>query len=321
MTRRALILGAAGFLGSHLSRHLLRSGWSVTGLVRNRESPEVGRRLGDIALDLKLVQGDIGDFELMTRLVRPCDAVFSFAGRSGAAASMLDPLADLSENAAALLSVLEAVRACDPAIRLVFPGSRLQYGRPMVLPVTEDHPQIPASIYGAHKVLGERYHDVYRQAYGLHTTVLRISIPYGPYQDREDARFGVVGTFLARASRGLDITLYGDGSQRRDFLYIDDLCDLCERAAIRPEAVGEAFNASGPRPVPLREMAETVVDVVGSGRVLFSEWPATEAAIETGDYYGSTDKAERLLGWRPKVELRPGLEATWSSRRVAGALN
>lgn len=313
MSRKALILGAGGFIGSHLARHLLESGWEVTAVVRDPSSPVVVRRLQGVAGDMDLVQADAASPEALDRLVVGQDAVFPFAGRSGATASMEAPLDDLDANGRGQLAVLEALRRRNPDARVVFPGSRLQYGRCERLPVTEDHPQRPLSIYGVHKVLGEQYHCLYLNTHGIPSTILRISNPYGPFQDRPDSHFGVVGTFLACASRAQDIELYGGGRQLRDYVYIDDLCRLCELSVTRTEAIGHVFNASGPEPVSLRQMAEAVLATVGRGRVVFADWPADVATVETGDYFGDTGRAGRVLGWTPKVGLADGLAATWAA--------
>jgi UDP-glucose 4-epimerase len=312
VTRSAVVLGAGGFIGSHLCRRLLHAGWDVTGVVRDRQDPHVVRRLEPVSGQVRLVEGDATDPSLLIQVVPEVDAVFPFAGRSGAADSMIAPEADLDANGRGQLVVLEAVRRFNPTARVVFPGSRLQYGRCAKLPVTEDQPQQPTSVYGLHKMLGEGYHRFYARAFGLATTVLRISNPYGPHQDQPGHAYGVVGTFLARAAHDEVIPVYGDGSQLRDYLFIDDLTRLIEIAATHPAAVGEVFNASGMQATPLRVMAETVVSVVGSGRLVEAAWPEADAAVETGDYFGSSAKAEQLLGWRPTVLLEEGLRATWA---------
>jgi nucleoside-diphosphate-sugar epimerase len=312
MTRHALVLGAGGFLGSHLCRGLTASGWEVTGVVRSLREDYVTERLSPVREQMRIVVGDATSPALLTELVARADAVFPFAGRSGAATSMTIPVEDLDANGRGQLAVLEAVRHCRPDARVVFPGSRLQYGRSLSLPVTEDQPQEPTSVYGIHKMLGEHYHRLYARTYGLATTVLRISNPYGPHQDRPRASYGIVGTFLRRAAQGEAITVYGAGTQLRDYLYVDDLTTLFELAATHPAAVGEVFNASGRTATSLRQMAQTVVDVVGRGHVVEAEWPTTAAAVETGDYVGSFDKASRLLGWEPTTTLEDGLRRTWA---------
>ena len=319
MSKRAVILGVGGFLGSHLARHLLREDWEISGVVRDPRGPMLERRLGDILEDLTLVVGDAEDPVLLARILPGADAVFPFAGLSGAATSMKRPLIDLNANGRAQLLLLEALRTHNPDAHVVYPGSRLQYGSCQRLPVDEDHPQRPVSVYGIHKMLGEHYHRLYALAYGIPTTVLRVSNPYGPHQDRPDARFGIVGTFLGRAVREEDLHVYGGGRQLRDYIYIGDLVRLCELVVASPRSPGQSFNASGPEPVTLREMAETVVATVGSGRVVDAPWPADEGAVETGDYVGDTRRAERELGWRPQVDLAAGLAATWALEPVLAA--
>jgi UDP-glucose 4-epimerase len=312
MTRRALVLGAGGFLGSHLCRHLLAQGWQVTGLVRDATTPHVTRRLVGLQDDLRLVEGGAGDEDVLAALLPGVDAVFPLAGRSGAARSMTAPLLDLAANGGAQLALLEAMRRHAPDARTVFPGSRLQYGRVLELPVAEDAPVAPVSVYGVHKALGESYHLLYGRVYGLRTCSLRISNPYGPGQDRADAAFGVVGTFLAAAARGETIRLFGGGHQLRDYVYVRDLCALLETAVTAPAAIGEVFNAGGPQATSLRQMAQAVLDVVGSGRLADAPWPAEAEAIETGDYVSDVRKAGQVLGWRPTTPLHEGLAETWA---------
>jgi UDP-glucose 4-epimerase len=313
MTSRALVLGAGGFLGSHLCRGLLARGWRVTGVVRDPDSVHVARRLDDLPGHLRLVRGDAADTDLLERETADVDAVFPFAGRSGAARSVEDPFPDLTGNATPQLALLETLRRTGHPARVVFPGSRLQYGRARRLPVDEEHPREPTSVYGVHKLLGEHYHRLYHDLHGIPTTCLRISNPYGPHQDRADAAFGVVGTFLATAATGGELRLFGGGRQLRDYLYVEDLVDLCVRAAVEPIAVGRVYNAGGDRPTSLREMATTVVGTVGRGELRDVPWPPTEARVETGDYVTDISRAREELGWRPRVRLDEGLALTWSA--------
>ena len=309
--RRALVLGAGGFLGSHLTRRLVADGWDVTGVVQDGTAPHVRSRLQHAIDDVRLIDGDATDADLLNQLVRGVDVVFPLAGQSGAARSLHRPVEDAAANAAGQLVVLEAIRHHNPDARTFFAGSRLQYGRAVALPVSESHPQEPTSIYGLHKMVGERYHLLYHALHGVQTCSLRISNPYGPGQDRPDRAFGVVGTFFATASAGDAIRLYGGGTQLRDYIFIDDLIDLILLAVSAPNAVGIALNASGPAPVSLRDMALAVVEAVGGGVIENVPWPADERAIETGDYVGDISLAAGLLGWRPTVSLRDGLERTW----------
>lgn len=313
MSPRALVLGAGGFLGSHLSRCLVREGWDVSGVVLDPTVPHVVTRLGETAAAMRLVSGSAWDPDLLEREVRGVDAVFPFASHSGAARSVQEPFDDLTSNAAAQLTLLEALRVHNPDARVVFPGSRLQYGIPKRLPVDESHPMHPVSVYGVHKLVAEHYHRLYHRIHGIPTCCLRISNPYGPWQDRPDRAFGVVGTFLAMAARGRDIPLYGGGGQLRDYVYVEDLAELMILAATDPVAVGMIFNVGGAEPISLRGMASAVVDTVGDGRLVDAPWPELEAAVETGDYYTDLGFVREVLDWEPTTELPDGLGRTWAA--------
>jgi UDP-glucose 4-epimerase len=313
MSRNALVLGAGGFLGSHLARGLLDDGWEVTGVLRDPFDPLVQERLETIAGEVRLVAGDAGDLNLLARLAPGADAVFPFAGQSGAARSMDHVLEDLQANVAAQVALLETLRRQGSPARVVFPGSRLQYGIARSLPVDEDQPLDPTSPYGLSKSVAERYHRFYHDVHGVRTTCLRISLPYGPRQGRPDRAFGIVGTFLAAAARGETLPLYGGGLQLRDFVYVEDLVELILLAATAPEAVGAVFNAGGPRAVSLREMAETVVRTVGRGTLVDTPWPEGAAAVETGDFVSCPARAGRELGWAATRDLDEGLALTWGA--------
>ena len=313
MSRRALVLGAGGFLGSHLTRRLVEDGWEVTGVALDPKAPHVITRLGATSEDIRLLAGDAQDPDLLEREVAGVDAVFPFASQSGAALSMEEPIDDLVANAVAQLALLEALRRHNPEARVVFPGSRLQYGIPQRLPVSESHPLDPISVYGANKLVAEHYHRVYHRTHGIPTCCLRISNPYGPWQDRPDRAFGVVGTFMALAAKDEEIPLYGGGGQLRDYVYVEDLAELMIIAATDPAAEGEVFNAGGAEPISLRGMAEGVVEAVGSGRLVDAPWPELDAAVETGDYYTDLTSVREALGWEPRTELAEGLARTWAA--------
>jgi nucleoside-diphosphate-sugar epimerase len=246
-------------------------------------------------------------------------------GHSGAARSVKAPADDLKSNTLPHLVLLETLRLHSPLTRAVFPGSRLQYGKARTLPVPETHPQVPTSVYGQHKATAEGYYRLYHDIYGLPTTCLRISIPYGAGQARPDSAFGVVGTFLATARRGAPIRLYGGGQQRRDFLHIDDLNDLFIRCATHSKAVGRAYNASSEESLSLRGMADIVIETVGSGSAVAVDWPPLESRIETGDYFGDIRLAKEELGWEPQISLNDGIarvcaeesEGAWAALGVA----
>jgi UDP-glucose 4-epimerase len=313
---RALVIGVGGFLGSNVYCRLVREGWSVSGLTRDRHATDLQRRLGALAYEGRLVEGDARDVDLIDHEVRGVDAVYMFAGHSGAARSLLQPVDDLEANLTAQLIPLQVLARQHSTARVIFPGSRLQYAPASELPVTEDYPQEPVSPYGLHKMVADGYHRIYNRVHSVASVRLRISIPYGPGQERDDRSFGIVGNFFATAARGQQITLYGGGRQLRDFVFIDDVMDMVMIATTHPDAPGRAFNVGGGRGYTLREMAEAIVTVAGRGHITDGPWPDDYASVETGDYVADISRAKADLGWHPQTDMATGVDLTWERSKA-----
>jgi UDP-glucose 4-epimerase len=304
---RVLVLGGTGFIGWNLVDRLCRSGAEVTVFARNNSQswevlPENPHP--------RFVAGDLANLAAIEAAVRDQEIVFNAAGRSGALSSNQHPLADLEANCRGTLHVLEACRRLNPGARIVFPGSRLQFGQPRYLPVDEMHPMQPLCIYGVHKLAGENYHVLYHRLYGLKTTVLRISNLYGPSPINHQMRYNIVNHFTRQALRGGPLRVFGDGQQLRDYLYIGDLVDAFLLAGIQPEAVGQVFNVGSGQPIPFLEMARTIVEVMGDGWIEAVPWPADYEAVETGDFYFDSSHIRKTLGWEPTTDLVRGIQRT-----------
>ena len=224
-------------------------------------------------------------------------------------------LADLSVNCGGALTVLECVKRWQPQARVVFAGSRLQFGPPIALPVTEDHPQRPTSLYGIHKMTGEVYHRVYATLHGLRTTVLRLSNPFGFAPVGPRTGYNVLNNFVRLALEGADIEVFAPGHQTRDYIHVSDVVDVFLRAAGDERAAGEAFNIGSGVATRLIDAATTVVSAAGRGRVMLTAWPAPYRATETGDFVFSIEKARRQLGWSPRVSFEDGIAMTVEAAR------
>lgn len=307
---RALVLGAGGFLGSHMAHRLTRAGWQVTGLVRDPSAPSVAVRLGPLGRVLRLVKGDACDRGLLRSLLSDADVVFSMTGPSASAAAT-PPMAAGPDSVDVLLE--ELCRGHEE-VRAVFAGSRLQYGRVRTPPVSENTPLAPIDWYGEEKARQERKGRTLTRDRGLNTCWTRLSVVYGPRQAVTGRPFGIVGRFFDMAVRGTPIPLYGGGSQKRDFAYVDDVTEVLEIAATHPEARGEVFNVGGPQPVSLASVAGIVAELTGAPMPEHVSWPTGGTRVETGDYWGDLSKASSVLGWKPATEVPEGLERTWGSR-------
>jgi UDP-glucose 4-epimerase len=298
---RVLVLGGTGFIGWNLVERLREVGAQITVFALD------GDGLWSPAQSPRFVAGNVEDRSAVEAVVRDQDVIFNVAGRSGAISSNHRPLADLEANCRGVLHVLEACRRLNPQARLVFTGSRLQYGPARYLPVDEGHPMDPTCIYGIHKLAGEKYHQLYHHLYNLPTTVLRLSNPYGPSPLNHQTRYNIVNHFIRQALRGNPLQVFGDGQQVRDYPYIGDVVDAFLLAGSHPEAVGRAFNVGSGQPIPFIEMARTIIEVVGSGGIEPAPWPDEYQQVETGDFYFDIGPVRQRLGWQPRTDLATGI--------------
>jgi UDP-glucose 4-epimerase len=312
-----LITGGLGFIGSNLARRLADLGAVVT--VIDSLIPEYGGKqfnLADYADRVRVNIADVRDEHSMNYLVREQAYLFNLAGQVSHLDSMHNPYVDLDINCRSQLSILEACRKHNPTIRIVFSGTRQIYGKPHYLPVDERHPIDPVDVNGVNKVAGEWYHLVYQKAYGLKTTSLRLTNTYGPRMRVIDARQTFLGVWLRKLIEGQELLVYGDGEQKRDLNYVDDVVDALLLAAIHPEAVGQIFNLGGDEVVSLNELAALMVEINGGGQWRRVPFPAEQKAIDIGDYCGDYGLIQYKLGWRPRTPLREGLARTLAYYRA-----
>jgi UDP-glucose 4-epimerase len=317
--RRVLITGGLGFIGSTLARELVEAGAKV-GLIDSL-IPAYGGSLDNIVGIEDRVSvniSDVRDEHSMRYLARGQDVIFNLAGQTSHLDSMSDPYTDLEINCRSQLSILETCRHYNPEAKIVFASTRQIYGRPQSLPVDESHPIAPVDVNGINKAAGEWYHLLYGDVYGMRVAVLRLTNTYGPRMRVRDARQTFLGYWLRLLVTGEELVIYGDGGQRRDFNYIDDAVRAFLTAAARDEANGQIYNLGDRRVISLRELAELLVGLNGSGSYRMIPWPEDRRAIDIGDYYGDYGKIERALGWSPQVALETGLERSLAFYREHG---
>lgn len=306
--KKTLITGGLGFIGSNLARRLVDLGAQVT--VVDSLIPDYGGNLFNIAGyedRLRVNIADVRDLYSMRALVKGQDILFNLAGQVSHMDSMLDPFTDLEINARGQLSILEACRLENPEVRIVYAGTRQQYGRPRYLPLDEEHIQAPTDVNGVNKMAGEWFHMVYHTAYGLRTTSLRLTNTYGPRQLIRHNRQGFIGWFVRLAVEGKTIQIYGDGQQLRDLTYVDDVVDAFLRVGVSDVACGQVFNLGGQTPVSLLALAQLLVRLAGRGRVELVPWPEERKKIDIGDVYSSYARIQTALGWSPTTPLEEGL--------------
>lgn len=297
-----LVTGASGFIGGQMIRRL-------AGKCRRLVAFACGTAtLLDPALrDVEVILGDVSVPNQIEAALGDADVVIHLAGHSGARSSAQDPAFDLKTNVGGLISLLEAVRKRGTSCRVVFPGSRLEYGAVSSLPVTEDAPKRPASPYGLHKYTCEAYLDLYSRLYGISYAVARLTNPYGPWLVPPVREYNVLNKMIATAQANGTLTVYGKGEQIRDYLYIDDAVEaLLLFAGLQDNIVANVGSGAG---MTFREAAQSIVRIAARGRVEFVPWPQEDARVETGDFVADITYA-RSLGWAPKTAFDLGVRKT-----------
>jgi len=304
---KAIVTGASGFIGSHLSRRLLEGGWEVVGVDCFTSFYPRWMKARNVAPLLRnrrfrLVEKDLNDLAL-GRLLRGAGAVFHLAAQAGVRTSWGRSFETyIRHNIAATQRLLEAAKGRDGP-KIIYASSSSVYGLTPDMPMTETSPVRPLSPYGVTKLAAEQLCVLYFRNFGLPTVSLRFFTVYGPGQ-RPDMAFH---KFFKSVREGKEITVYGDGRQTRDFTYVGDIVEACLSALERGKA-GEVYNIGGGH----RERLDRLFPLFESvtGRPLRIRLVARQKG-DVPDTHAAIEKAGRDLGYRPRTSLREGLAAEW----------
>ena len=261
---RVLITGGLGFIGSNLARRLAGLGADLT--LVDSLIPDYGGNLFNIEGLRDRVHiniSDVRDTYSMQYLVRGKDYLFNLAGQTSHLDSMINPGPDLEINCRAQLSILEACRACNPEIKIIFASTRQIYGRPTCLPVTETHPLNPVDVNGINKMAAEKYHLLYSDLYGIHATALRLTNTIGPRMRIKDARQTFAGLWVRQLLEHKPIEVWG-GKQLRDFTDVEDAVDAFLVVAVSASAKGQVYNLGGSEVIELEDLAKRMVEINGA---------------------------------------------------------
>jgi len=314
--KKVLITGGAGFIGSNLAIKLVETGALVTvvdALIEGYGGNIFN--LKPVAKKVKWFKGDIREKRIIDKIIRGKEIIFNLAGTLSHIDSMTDPMTDLSINCQAQLSLLESVRKYNPSARIVFAGTRNQYGKAKYLPVDEEHPQEPTDINGINNIAAEKYHLLYTRVYGIKSVSLRMTNTYGPRHQMRHSRQGVLNWFIRQILDGERVILYGEGNQIRDVNYVSDVVEALMTVGASDKGWGEAYNLGG-TPVSLIDFVKKTAEIVKTINSNFSldltvkPFPKDRKKIEIGDYIASWKKINKIYGWKPKVDLTQGLRKT-----------
>lgn len=284
---RILVTGGAGFIGSHLVEALLEQGYSVR-VLDNLSSG----KLSNLPVDrchLTLVIGDVADAVTVARAMKDCTAVVHLAAVASVQASVDDPVATHQSNFVGTLTLCEAMRQAGVK-RVVYASSAAIYGNNGEgAAITEDTPKSPLTPYAADKLAGEHFLEFYRRQHGLEPVILRFFNIYGPRQDPSSPYSGVISIFSERAKKNLPITVYGDGEQTRDFVYVDDLVKVLVQAVGGPAPSAKPVNVGFNRSTSVNDLATALSELLGRSLKLNYDAP------RSGDIKHSRADNSRLL--------------------------
>jgi UDP-glucose 4-epimerase len=309
--KKVLITGGLGFLGSSLAIRLVELGARVVlldGLL-----PDLGGNVFNIQPvkdQVEVVIAELGDRPVVDRQVKDQDLIFNIAMHSCHLESMANPLYDLETNVIPQYHFLEALRHNNPQARVIYIGSRAQFGRALTIPITEATPPNPLDIYAATKQAVEWYHLLYQKICGLRATSLRLGNTYGPRHQMRHAKYGVQNYLVRLALDDREITIFGDGSQKREMIYVDDVVSCLLLLGENPICINQVYCIGSAESVSFLQLVQEIIRACGSGRYVHVPWPEDRQAIEVGDVVTDFSKLREHTGWQPSTLLPAGLEKT-----------
>jgi nucleoside-diphosphate-sugar epimerase len=310
-TKNVLITGGIGFLGSNLAIRLVELGASVTlydGLIANLGANFFN--IEPIRDTVKVVIADIGDRSAMDHYVRHQDIIFNIGMHSCHLDSMKDPVFDIQTNVLPQINFLESLRYNNPEARVVYVGTRAQYGRVENPPITETAPLNPMDIYSVSKQAVEWYHMLYGKICGLRPTSLRLGNTYGPRHQMRHTKYGVQNYLIRLALDNQQIEVFGNGSQKRELIYVDDVIECLLLLGENDQCVSQVYAIGTQERVTFLELVKEIIKACGSGSFDHVSWPEDRKIIEVGDVVTDFSKLSAHTGWTPSIPLSEGLRIT-----------
>ncbi|MBN1559541.1 NAD-dependent epimerase/dehydratase family protein [candidate division KSB1 bacterium] len=306
-----LITGGMGFIGSNLAHRLVHSGARVT--IYDACLDPYGwnwANLDGIRHDVQVVIGDIRDEEKLTQHVLGKDVIFHLAAQVGREVSMASPELDADINCNGTIKLCQALVKGGSRAKVVYAGSRGQIGEPIYLPVDEAHPTEPTDVYGINKLAAEKYLLLYGHIYHFPVVSLRLNNVYGPRCQMEHGFYGILNWFIQNAMTGKDITVYGDGKQTRDYIYIDDVVDAFIRAAVSSQTDNNIYLIGSGIECYFIDMVKQVIRAVGRGNYVHIPFPPQRECIDIRRFVVTFTKFKNATGWQPQIDLATGVHYT-----------
>ena len=306
--KNVLITGGLGFIGSNLAHRLVDLDANVS--IVDALIPGMGGNVfnvKEIEDKIEINIGDLRDESITQNVVKGKDYIFNLAAQLSHTNSMSDPLTDLDINCKAHLILLESCRKYNDDVKIIYTGTRGQYGKILYNPVDEKHPINPTDANGITKHACEQYHLLYHNIYGIKTTSLRLTNTYGPRHQMQHSKQGFIGWFARLLIDNMTVKIFGDGKQMRDFTYVDDVVSAMLMSAESKKTNGDVFNLSGSK-INVIDLVKMMVKIVEKGKYELVPFPKESEKIEIGDYFADAAKIKRTVDWEPKIGIEDGLK-------------
>lgn len=299
--RKVLVTGGAGFIGSYLSRQLINKGWKVF-IADNLSTGSKNKLPSDVEfIEIDLTRDDF------TSLIpeEEYHAVFHLAAQSSGELSFDDPVYDLKANCLSTLRLLDWCLRHNIK-RFIYPSSLSIYGEQDEQPVKEDTTPIPKSFYGVDKLASEHYARIY-SCMGINTTSLRLFNVYGPGQNTRNMRQGMISIYMAYILKGDEIVVKGSPDRFRDFIYIDDVIDVCIKCIDNPATYGKTYNVASGVKTTVGSLLDTLIKTFGHDPLLYPIKYEGRTANDIFGIYADISALKNALNWEPNVSLHEGL--------------
>jgi len=309
--KRVLILGGLGFIGSNTAQKCFELGADITIFDAMIEPYGFNlKNIEEIREKVDFIKDDMRNVEALSKAVKDKDFIFNCAGQVSHIDSITDPYLDIELNVIANMNLLESCRKFNDNVKIIYAGTRAQTGKGIYFPIDEMHPDNPIDIYGADKLVAEKYLMVYNNVHGIKGTSMRLNTTFGPRHQMKHSLYGVLNWFIRLAMENKTITVFGDGSQLRDYNYIDDAIDAMILGAQSNKANGKVYLLGSTEPIKFIDMVKEIIKECNSGSFELKPFPEDRKAIETGNVEISFKKIKSELGWVPKTSFNDGLKKT-----------
>ncbi len=303
---KMLITGGSGFVGSHLCEKYTKEGHTVLCLDNFMSGNLANVRHLLDCRNFKLIKGDIRDYELLEKIMSDVEVVFHLAAQVHVDRSYVEPRLTYDVNVMGTQNVLEAARIHD-AKRIIYASTSEVYGSAQYSPIDEQHPLNAPHPYGASKIAADRMCYAYIRTYGMNISIVRLFNIFGPRQ-RDVGYGGVISIFTRRILSDMSPIIYGDGSQTRDYTYVDDAVRAYDLILNHAEPINEPINFGSGRDESILDLAKRLIHLAGKDGQIKPVYVEPRIG-EVQCLIANADKAKKLLGWKPKYNLEKGLEA------------